>query len=272
MYLHRDAQAFLWWSTFGGYFAIGWIVDLFKIPAMVREVNEDPRFVREFVEKLRKHPKPEFSSFRLLFAIMVGYLWCVLFQMAIPQDHFFGIDWGYLHWLNPLIGALGVWMVGNVGREKGKLWHCLVAAYVTYPIRYVIYDETYWMLGMLTVSALAFDHISKEWRRGPVKRHSLKRRFVPLAAGVCIYLFVWGAYFYFNGKITVDDGEEVPVYEALNNFFNSPWWTDLKQTLSDTWNYARHHGWYETYKQILESLDVDGEQNAFKVNESHCRD
>lgn len=159
----------------------------------------------------------------------------------------------------------GIWIVGNIGREKGKLWHCLAAAYLTYPIRYVIYDETYWMTGMLVVSAFAFDHFSKEWRREPLKRRSLKRRLVPLTAGVCIYLMVWGAYFYFNGKITDSDGDEVPIYEALNNVINSPWWTDLKQSLIDTWNYARHHGWYETYKQVLESLDVDGEQNAFKV-------
>lgn len=119
---------------------------------------------------------------------------------------------------------------------------------------------------MLVVSAFTFDHFSKEWRREPLKRRSLKRRLVPLTAGVCIYLMVWGAYFYFNGKITDGDGDEVPIYEALNNVFNSPWWTDLKQSLIDTWNYAGHHGWYETYKQVLESLDVDGEQNAFKVN------
>lgn len=162
--------------------------------------------------------------------------------------------------------SVGIWMVGNTGREKGTLWPCLIAAYLTYPIRYVIYDETYWMTALLVVSAFTFDYFSKEWRREPLKRRSMKRRFVPLAAGVCVYLFIWGAFFYFNGKITDSDGDEVPVYEALNNFFNSPWWTDLKQTLSDTWRYAQHHGWYETYKQVLDSLDVDGEQNAFKVN------
>lgn len=107
LYLHRDLQAFLWWSTLGGYFGIGWLVDLFKIPAMVRDVNEDPKFIEEFINKLRKHNRPEFSSSRFLFGIMVGYIWSQLLQMAIPQDHFGGIDWGYLHWLIPLPGALG---------------------------------------------------------------------------------------------------------------------------------------------------------------------
>lgn len=74
---------------------------------MVRDFNEDPKFVEQFIEKLKKHAKPEFSSYRFLFGIMVGYLWCQLFQMAIPQDNFGGIDWGYLHWVLPFVGALG---------------------------------------------------------------------------------------------------------------------------------------------------------------------
>lgn len=117
-YLHRDLQAFLWYATFGGYFGIGWFIDMFKIPAMVRDVNEDPRFIEEFIKKLRKHPTPEFSSYRFLFGIMVGYLWCQLVQMAIPQEHFGGIDWGYMHWLIPLPGALGETMENFTFREQ----------------------------------------------------------------------------------------------------------------------------------------------------------
>lgn len=155
--------------------------------------------------------------------------------------------------------------MGNVGREKGPLWHCLLTAYLVYPLRYFIYDETYWFTGMIFASAVVFDCFSKEWRRDPPKRHSLKRRCAYLSGAIFIYLALWGSFFYFNGKITDSDGDEVPVHEALTNFFTSPWWTDLKQTLYDTWQYAQHHGWYETWKQIIDTLDVDGEQNAYKV-------
>lgn len=156
-------------------------------------------------------------------------------------------------------------MVGNIGRERGVLWHCLIAAYVTYPIRYVIYDESYWLTFTLVASALAFDYFSKDFDRQPRKRRSLKKRCFYLSIGICIYLSVWVAFFYFNGKISDGEGEEIPVHEALHNFFASSWWTDLKQTLSDIYTYAQHHGWYEIYKQIIESLDVDGEQKAYKV-------
>lgn len=160
-------------------------------------------------------------------------------------------------------------MVGNLGREKGVFWHCLVAAYITYPIRYIIYDESYWLTLTLVVSALVFDHWSKEYDRAPRKRRSLKKRFFLLSTGLCIYLSVWLAFFYFNGKISDGEGDEIPVHEAITNFFASSWWTDIKQTLSDIYLYAQHHGWYEIYKQIIESLDVDGEQKAYKVNKQN---
>lgn len=288
LYLGNDLQAFIWWTTLGGYFGMGWIGEAFRIPEMVREANEDPGFVERFVYQLRTTPKPPFSTSRFLFAIMVGYLWAQLFMVAIPQDKFAGIDWSYLHWLVPFIGALGmrlafccfsplrpshltcisisgIYMVGNLGREKGVFWHCLIAAYITYPIRYIIYDESYWLSITLVVSALAFDHWSKEFDRQPRKRRSLKKRFFLLSTGLCIYLSVWLAFFYFNGKVSDGEGDEIPVHEAITNFFASSWWTDIKQTVSDIYTYAQHHGWYEIYKQIIESLDVDGEQKAYKV-------
>lgn len=59
-----------------------------------------------------------------------------------------------------------------------------------------------------------------------------------------VYLSIWGSYLYFNGKVTDSNGDEVPVHEALHHFFTSPWWTDLKQSLYDTYQFAQHHGWY----------------------------
>lgn len=152
-----------------------------------------------------------------------------------------------------------------MGREQGPLWHCLLAAYVVYPIRYIIYDETYWLTITLVASALAFDNLSKDFQRDPPKRRSFKKRCLYISSAITVYLLLWGAFFYFNGKISDGEGDEIPVHEALHNILTSPWWTDLKQTFADTYQYAQHHGWYEIYKQIIESLDVDGEQNAYKV-------
>lgn len=81
--------------------------EVLKIPEMVRDANEDPAFIEKFVNLLRSHRKPPFSSWRFLFAIMVGYLWAQLLLLAIPQEEFAGMSWTFLHWLVPLAGALG---------------------------------------------------------------------------------------------------------------------------------------------------------------------
>lgn len=76
---------------------------------------------------------------------------------------------------------------------------------------------------------------------------------------------MWVSYFYFNAKITDQDGEEIPVREAFYHFIRSPVWKDLKNSLIETWNYAQQHGWMETWRQVVEMSDPYGENNAYTV-------
>ncbi|XP_058462603.1 dnaJ homolog subfamily C member 22 [Malaya genurostris] len=265
LYLHQDRRAFVWWCTLGGYFGIGWLTEIHKIPSMVRDCNEDPRFIGEFQAKIRMNQKPPLTTSRLLLAVMVGFLFGQLIMIAIPQQVFVGVDWNFLHWCIPIGSAIGVWTVGNMGREKGVFWHCLIGAYVAYPIRYFVLDEAYWFTLMTVASAFAFHYFSKEWNLEVPKREKPLKRAAIFVPCVLLYLSLWGCFFYFNGTITDSDGDEVPVHEAIHNFIKSPWWTDLKQTVSDTIQFAKHNGWAEVWKQIIDSMDADGEQNAYKV-------
>lgn len=108
IYLGRDIQAFVWWSTFGGYFGMGWLVDFFRMPAMVREANEDPADMAKLVQKWHTQSKPDFSVVRYAFSFLVSYLYAQLILLVIPQEEVGGIDWGFLHWLVPLAGAIGM--------------------------------------------------------------------------------------------------------------------------------------------------------------------
>lgn len=247
---------------------IGWLSEIFAIPEMVRDANEDPRFINNFKEQLRLNRKPPFSVGKFATAFMAAYLWAQVFMIAIPETEVFGINWKSLHWLIPFVVALGVWTVGNCGRQQGPFRHCLVFAYLAYPIRFIVYDEVWWLTITVVVSAWIFDRYSKEWLLTPPKRRSMKRRVATLYICCCIYLALFGSYIVFNSKITDSDGDEVPVYEAIRNAFKSEIWKDLKQSLSDSWTYAQHHGFYETWKQIVVQLDTDGEQNAYKVRKS----
>lgn len=263
-YLERDSHAFLTWSTFGGY-GLGWLADITKIPRYVRDVNNDPKFLEEFIQKVRKNKKPPFSTSRFISAITVGYLWGQLLLLAIPEDEFGGINWKFLQWLVPAGTTAGVWAVGNIGRETGTPWKSLVCAYVAYLSRWYFFDESIWLTTVVFTSALAFDSFSKRWRRKPREKKSIVKRIAVLALCGTLYLSMWSAYFYFNGKVTDSNGDEIPVHEAVHHFFTSPWWTDLKQSLYDVYTYAQHHGWYEVWKQIIDLSDPQGEQNAYKV-------
>lgn len=68
-----------------------------------------------------------------------------------------------------------MWTVGNMGREKGVFWHCLVAAYGSYLSRYFLLDEAYWFTAMAFCCAFAFDHFSKEWNLEVPKRKRMSR-------------------------------------------------------------------------------------------------
>lgn len=129
----------------------------------------------------------------------------------------------------------------------------------------MVYDETVWMTMTVFVTATIFDHMSKNWRLEKPKRRKLYKRTATLTAAVIIYFALWTSYLYFNGTITDSDGDEVPIHEAIHNFIRSPWWTDLKRTFYDTWVFAQHNGWSAIWKQIIDQLDADGEQNAYRV-------
>ncbi|XP_071443846.1 dnaJ homolog subfamily C member 22 [Hetaerina americana] len=266
LYLGRDAQAFLWWCTLGGYAGCGWLRDILHIPEYVADANDDENFLKKHIEKLRKHDKPPFSTNRFFGMVVVAYLWSSVVMLAIPDDEVAGINW---HWLNifaPLACALGVWTVGNIGREMGSIWWALGTAYATYPLfQYLILDDSNWLTLMTFCSSLAFDLKSKQWRRTPSKKKPLCRRLTVLFVCCAIYLSLWGSFFYFNGKVVDSEGEEVPISEAIHHFFTSPWWLDVQQSLYDTWKFAQHNGWAETWKQIIDLSDPHGELNAYKI-------
>ena len=52
-YLGRDIQAFIWWSTIGGFFGLGWFRDLWRIPEYVDGAKDETYFVEELKRKIR---------------------------------------------------------------------------------------------------------------------------------------------------------------------------------------------------------------------------
>lgn len=262
-YLGRDLHGFLWFCTLGGYFGLGWLRDVFHIREYVSEANEDGAYYKRMMAAVVKNAKPPFSCTRFIGMILVAYYWSFLFYYAIPEEEVGGINWTVLHLLTPFACAVGVWTVGNIGNQEGGLITPVIAAYLTFPLKYVM-DESNSFTIMILASAFAFDMFEKKWRLKKRKLSCLKRMLI-ITGWYLLLISMLFSYVYFNMKITDNDGEEIPVREAFHHFLKSPWWTDLKQSLYDLWHFAMQHGWIETWRQIIDISDPYGENNAYKV-------
>ncbi|XP_071559857.1 dnaJ homolog subfamily C member 22 [Temnothorax nylanderi] len=265
VYLGRDDQAFVYITTFGGYVGCGFLRDIYRIPAYVAEANDDPAFIEDFKRKVRANRKPPFAGTRFAAEAAVAYLWAELFNSAIPQEELYGINFRHLLILVPAVIALGVWTVGNIGREQGSIWITLATAYLFYPTLYYIGDDTMWIFVMVIASSLSFDTFSKQWRLKPKKRKSFIRRMAYLGLALMLFFAIIGSYLYFNAVVTDSEGEEIKLSEAVRHFLTSPIWTDLKASLEATWNQAKHQGFWATWAQLVDLTDPRGEINAYKV-------
>lgn len=131
IYLHRDAHAFVHWCTFAGYFGIGWVVDAFKLPQMVRDCNEDPVFIQKFIAQIQQNKQPPFSTYRFLGQICVGFLFGQVAMIAIPESPVYDIDFSFMHWIIPLGIALGEYMKFKPIFVSSQFFFIIAATYST---------------------------------------------------------------------------------------------------------------------------------------------
>lgn len=265
VYLERDAQAFIYFSTLGGYVGLGWLRDIYRIPSYVQEANDHPNFLNDFKQKVRNNRKPPFSTVRFATENAVAYFWAEIFRNAIPEDEVYGINFRHLLILTPLVIALGVWIVGNIGREQGSIWIALCSAYLLYPTLSYIGDDSMWIFLMVVAASLGFDTFSKQWRLKPRKKRHFVQRIFYLGIAVAIYVSLLGSFLYFNAVVTDSEGEEIKLSEAIQHFLTSPIWLDLKASLEATWNQAVHQGFWATWAQLIDLTDPRGEINAYKI-------
>jgi hypothetical protein len=61
--LRRDKHAFIWWSTCGGCFGVGWIRDLWRLPEYVNAANKNPGYLKDLNEKAKRYPSPTIVHF-----------------------------------------------------------------------------------------------------------------------------------------------------------------------------------------------------------------
>ena len=263
-YLRRYKQAFVWFCLPGGYFGAGWFRDFFRIPEYVRDANDDPDYLRRLAEKMRKTPKPPFSIVRFLGQLVCGNMFAVAVSLAVPNNKDAGMDLNLLpKLLAPFATAVGIWLVGNIGREKGAIWPPIVACYLASPALQFLGIGNAALVSVAGI--IVFNWKSKQWRRTPREPLPLWKILLILTLCGALYCSLWASYVYFNMRIVTKDGDEIPVRDAFGNFIKSPAFQQFSENAKHLWRHAWEHGFWSTLHALIESLDPLGEKNALKV-------
>ena len=135
--------------------------------------------------------------------------------------------------------------MANVQPHVAEMKFPLTGAYIGLP--WLLYDSQNLVYSAL-ISAIFVNWKGKEWDKNPQKpRKGFCRRLSTLTLCGLIYLTLWGATIYLNASVTTKDGQEIPLREAIPNFFNSPAWADTM------------------WEEIMDKLDASGEDSALKV-------
>ena len=258
-YLGRDIQAFIWWSTIGGFFGLGWFRDLWRIPEYVDDANDEAYFVEELKRKIRLRKEPAFSVTRFAGQMLVGYFYGILVRLAIPEE---------AKWLPsllvPLGVAVGVYLVGNVGRERGDFKYPLVGAFLSYAALAFLTSDEPGNMYVALIAAICFQN-HREFRKEKPPTKTLCKRVQYLAVGVVVISCLWSSFLYFNAQVTTEDGETVKLRDAVNHFFQSPVWLEFKDVFWGLYEEGQRSGWDNVYEEFVKALDPRGEKNAYRI-------
>ncbi|GBN25954.1 DnaJ subfamily C member 22, partial [Araneus ventricosus] len=263
LYLGRDYQALIWWMFAGGYFGLGLIRDLWRIPEYVKDANEESSYMEELAEKMRKNPKPSAGTVRYFGQVTVSDAFGYLVIGAIPKELIPEMFVPIISAITvPFAVACGVYLVGNIGRHEGAFSSALIGAYLSLPV-YFFYDAPICLTSLASLSY--FNSNSKKWRRTPRPQRSFARRIAFLSFCGLIYLSLWGSWMYFNCTIAKEGEEPVKCRDAAKHFFKSPIWKEFVFVMKEIWRTLQEHGWREVWRAIVDSFDPVGERNAMKV-------
>lgn len=267
LYLGRDRQAFVWWMTLGGYFGLGWIRDLWRLPEYIRLANKDPRSVEQLKEKMRRHEKPPSSTVRSIGQVIVSDALGYMVLYALPLEYIPAELVPLAALPVPLAVALGAHLVGNIGEQEGGLKMTLLGAYLTYPLYFWSTHSVFWSSFS---ASYFFNNYSCSWRIKARPQKPLWRRILVFSMCCLLYTSLWASWLYFNCSITANDGTQVKCRDSIRHFFGSPLWQDFKNVIQEMYNQVKYQGWGVLWRLLMEAIDPQGESNALKTAEQSC--
>jgi len=278
-YLGRDRHALTWWITWGGGLGLGWMRELWRIPDYVDEANNEPEYLTELRHQARRTGgHPPFTMVRFLGQCLVGILFGYQMLSMLPVDWYqskLGLFSGKQLNLNivakyalliviPAIVAIGVHLVGNIGRERVRLKTALLGAYVSLP--FLLFSASNVIYTALMSAVNCNINKNKTWHvaHQPTSR-SVCCRLLVLIICCNLYSSLWLAALSQNAYVTTKDGQKVLIKDAIKNFFNSPAWEQMKDTFRFLWTGWRTHGYRHAWDEFVMKIDPEGETHAYRV-------
>lgn len=296
-YLGRDRHAFVWLWTLGG-LGVGWLAEVFSLSRYIRESDMEFHVAAEAKRAdSRTERRPPFSIRRFVGELFFAYWIGTLMLAAVPE----GIDETCYHVLLSFLGptgvALAVHTVANIGLEQCDLVLCFVFSYSVLPpmLLFPAKHAVEILLNGILVTALAVNYNpmsaedddeeaereakrfsvsyllqvwsrhGKRYRRTKPAKHNICWRLAVIVGFSAVLLGSLAAAIYFNARIKTDYGEEILVREALANFFKSPAWLRIQDTMAMMVDKLKHGGLSEFLAYLTKSLDPEGELNAYEV-------
>lgn len=219
--------------------------------------------MREFEHKRICYSTPPFNVVRFCGELILGWSFGVLVRLCVPEEHAYeGIGWLICVTVPPLATALGVHVVANEKPCRASFYWPLVGALCGIP--WLIYDSGSIHYSSI-LAAIFVNWKGVQWNPEVGNNRPFCRRFLCLVFCCLLYSTMWGVAIYQTASITTKDGEEIPLREAIPNFFNSPAWAEMKESLKQLYKFYQVHGFERLWEEFVEKLDPAGEAHAYKV-------
>ena len=245
---------------------LGWLRDFWRLPTYVRDANDDPEFMQHFAIELKNRTRPRITSnwHRIFAQILFGVFYRNLIYSAIPWE---STLMNYAPFIIPLGTAFGTYMVSNVGRQKSPFILSLLGAYLGEflmgePRLLLKESNSFFAAGV----SMLFSTYGWEFRRRR-EYHSCLKCFLVVLMIYGIFVGLCGCYIYFNASVETEDGETIKIRDAIDNFFNSPAWQQIKTAfwvlLCDMYESWKTGGFDNAWSRFKNMADIEGEDHAY---------
>jgi len=267
VYLRRDKQAFVWFSTLGG-LLVGFIKDLFRMPEYLKEANEEPEFVKKFNKLKSQLKSPAFAETNFLFSVVIGAFFNYILKNCLLIDSDDENDLIYLkvvQVITPLVISTFVYLTSTESPTQCEFKWPLLGAYLGFLVQSILFPKSNFVC---SICSALFLNWNVEWnhKHFETKRNKRKlyKRVLYFSIGSMLVMSIFGLYVWNNATFEVD-GKRITLKESVKNFFNTQEMTQLIEFLQTLWNFYQAHGWRKLYNNIFYGYDPEAIANAYTI-------